>query len=93
LRNFKIYILILSSFYQLALKTLVKTIPKTILKTSIPFSTHQYDMKRKINILSFHIHDMFINSNKFDININNDELLKTIWEHKKRKKKKIDNQW
>jgi hypothetical protein len=26
---------------------------------------------------------------KFDINTNNDELLKTIWEHKKIKEKKI----
>jgi hypothetical protein len=31
---------------------------------------------------------------KFDININNDELLKTIWEHKKKEKQiKIDHRW
>jgi hypothetical protein len=31
---------------------------------------------------------------KFDIDMNNDELLKTIWEHKKKKeKKRVDYHW
>ncbi len=35
------------------------------------------------------VHDIYINQIKFDINTNNDELLRTIWEHKKIKEKKI----
>jgi hypothetical protein len=34
------------------------------------------DMKKQIN-MSFHVHEMYIDL-KFDIDINNDELLKTI---------------
>jgi hypothetical protein len=43
--------------------------------------------------MAFHVHEMNINLIKFDIDINNDELLKTIWKHKgkkKKKKKKVD---
>jgi hypothetical protein len=46
-------------------------------------------MKRQMNMCLLKVHDIYINSIKFDINTNNDELLKTIWEHKKIKEKKI----
>jgi len=42
-------------------------------------------------MFTFSFHDIYINIKlKFDIQINNDELLETIWEHKKRKK--VDNE-
>jgi hypothetical protein len=39
----------------------------------------------------FHVHNIYIDSIKFDIDLNNDELLKSIWEHKKKKKLIITN--
>jgi len=44
------------------------------------------DMKKPNEHLYFHVHEMYINLEKFDIDRNNDESLKTIWKHKKKKK-------
>jgi hypothetical protein len=43
------------------------------------------DMKRQINMYLF-MSMYYINSIKFDIDINNDELLETIGKHKKERK-------
>jgi hypothetical protein len=49
------------------------------------------DMKKKINMCLFMVHDVYINSIqiqiKFEIDMNKDELLKNhTWEHHKRTK-------
>jgi hypothetical protein len=46
------------------------------------------DMKRQINMCIFMSTIFILILIKFDIDINNDELLETIWEHKKTKEKK-----
>jgi hypothetical protein len=43
-------------------------------------------MKRQINICLFMSMIFILIQIEFDIDINNDELLNTIWEHKKGKK-------
>ncbi len=50
------------------------------------------DMKRQINMCLFHVHDIISIQIKFDIDINYDELLETMWEHNNRKKK-MDHCW
>jgi hypothetical protein len=50
------------------------------------------DMKKKINMCLFISMIFILIKIKFDININNDELLENIWEHKKRKEK-VDCNW
>jgi hypothetical protein len=40
------------------------------------------DMKRQINMCIFTFMIFILIQIKFDIGINNDELLETIWEHK-----------
>jgi hypothetical protein len=40
------------------------------------------DMKKKINMCLFISMIFILIQIKFDININNDELLENIWEHK-----------
>jgi hypothetical protein len=44
------------------------------------------DMKKKINMCLFISMIFTLIQIKFDININNDELLENIWEHKGKKK-------
>jgi hypothetical protein len=44
-------------------------------------------MKRQINMCLLKLMIFILIQIKFDINTNTDELLKTIWEHKKNKRK------
>jgi len=44
------------------------------------------DIKREINMCFFMSIIFILSQIKFDIDINNDELKETIWEHKKREK-------
>jgi hypothetical protein len=46
-------------------------------------------MKRQMNMCLLKFMIFILIQIKFDINTNNDELLRTICEHKKRKEKKI----
>jgi len=44
-------------------------------------------MKKQINIHFFQVHEIYIIILiKFNIDISNDELFKTIWKHKKKNK-------
>jgi hypothetical protein len=47
------------------------------------------DMQKQINMCIFMSTIFILIQSKFDIDINNDELLKTIWKHKT--KKKVDH--
>jgi hypothetical protein len=50
------------------------------------------DMKKQINMCLFMCIKFLLNQIKFDIDIIDDELLKTIWKHKE-KKKIADRLW
>jgi hypothetical protein len=52
------------------------------------FPTHQhgYEYERQINTFLFMSVIFMLIQIRFDIDINSDELLKTIWKHKKKKK-------
>jgi hypothetical protein len=66
-------------FCTVILKTILKTITSfPSLTISLLFPTHQHGYEKTNEHVPIKVHDIYINSIKFDINTNNDELLKTI---------------